>query len=683
MVTKATITKRPRQVVKRHRAPGPARIKSGRLRYLFFGGKGGVGKTTCATAAAFQAAEAGRRVLIVSTDPAHSLGDALAMRLSSKPTRVPTPHGSLQAVELNADQALDRWMQKRKRSLQTIAEHGTYLDPEDIERLLQLSMPGVDEMVGLVELRRLARSGNYDEVIVDTAPTGHTLRLLAVPATLRRIASVFDDLQAKHRFLSESLGGTYRPDSGDELIEEIDDEGRELIETLRDPGSCTFAWVLLPEMMSLEEAKDAMAALSQDGISVSEIIVNRVKLAPDEPCGNCDRRVLAESAAMKAIRKSFPQRKILSVPELEAEPRGVAEFRRAKRSLRPQEQWEKLSKTIRKPRRPRKIAQRDDSVETPEWLDVVAPSGSHLLLFGGKGGVGKTTCAATAALALAERSPKRKILLLSTDPAHSLGDVFGMPLDDDEHSLPGVPSLRVREMDAERLFRSRRERYLDGVNELFDALQGDSRFDVAYDRAVARGLIDLSPPGLDEIFGVLSVSETLFPSKGRRPKFDLVVLDTAPTGHALRLLEMPAMALAWVRTLLSILLKYRKVTGLGDLASDLLEIARQLHQLLALLQDPHQTRLVAVTRAGQLPRLETARLLKRVTQLKISVSAVLVNAVTPPACGRCRRAASVERRQIEVLATDRPTILAPAVAPPPQGIGELRRWGRSWKQMER
>src|SRR5713226_1736040 len=120
-------------------------------------------------------------------------------------------------------------MTKRKRSLQAIAEHGTYLDSEDIEQLLQLSMPGVDEMVGLVELRRLGRSGNYDEVIVDTAPTGHTLRLLAMPETLRRIASVFDDLQAKHRFLSESLGGRYRPDAGDELIAEIDNEGRELM----------------------------------------------------------------------------------------------------------------------------------------------------------------------------------------------------------------------------------------------------------------------------------------------------------------------------------------------------------------------------------------------------------------------------------------------------------------------
>ncbi len=210
--------------------------------YVFFGGKGGVGKTTSATAAALRSADSGHRVLIVSTDPAHSLGDALAMRLSARPTRVSTSRGSLHAVELDADQALTRWMGKRKKSLQSIAEQGTYLEAADIEQFLELSMPGVDELVGLIELRRLAGSRKYDQVIVDTAPTGHTLRLLAMPETLRRIAAVFDGMQAKHRFLSESLGGAYRPNAGDELIEEIDNEGREMIEILKRPRMRSPHW---------------------------------------------------------------------------------------------------------------------------------------------------------------------------------------------------------------------------------------------------------------------------------------------------------------------------------------------------------------------------------------------------------------------------------------------------------
>jgi arsenite-transporting ATPase len=256
-----------------------------------------------------------------------------------------------------------------------------------------------------------------------------------------------------------------------------------------------------------------------------------------------------------------------------------------------------------------------------------------------------------------------------------------VPLDDAERALPGFPALRAREIDAEALFQDRRQRYLESIDALFDSLQGGSRFDAAYDRAVARDLIDLSPPGLDEIFGILSVSEALLPSDGRAPKYDLVVVDTAPTGHALRLLQMPTKALEWVHTLLAILLKYRKVTGLGGLAADLLDLARQMRQFLDLLHDRNQTRLVAVTRAAQLPRLETVRLLDAVAKMKIAVSAVLVNAVTMGICAQCRRAAAAQRREIQALVGNRPKLLAREFAPPPRGIGELRRWGRTW-QME-
>jgi len=611
-----------------------------RPQYIFFGGKGGVGKTTCATAAAFRLAEAGHHVLIVSTDPAHSLGDALATRLSSKPKRVPTKRGSLHAVELDADDALIRWMKKRKQGLETIAEHGTYLDAEDIEQLLQLSLPGVDELVGLVELRR--------------------------------IAEVFDDMQAKHRFLSESLGGRYRPDAGDALIDEVDAEGRELVEILRDPASARFSWVLLPELLALEETKDGVAALQREGIAVEEIIVNRVRLPTAQPCPACDRRARAEKSAIRNIRASFAHSKILLVPQLDAEPRGGAAFHKSAKKLQP------VPRLADRPlaRRESKIAIAKRTRPASNWADVLAPPGCRLLLFGGKGGVGKTTCATTGALVLAERDRQRKILLLSTDPAHSLADVIRIPLGDKARALPGFPALRAREIDAEGLFHSRRESYLASVDELFDGLQGGSHLDAAYDRAVARDLIDLSPPGLDEIFGILSVSEALL---GQPPEYDLVVVDTAPTGHALRLLEMPAKALEWVHTLLAILLKYRKVTGLGGVASDLLELAKQMRQFLDLLHDPHRTRLVAVTRAAQLPRLETTRLLVKVAKMKIAVSAVLVNAVTEGVCVRCRRSAAVQQREIKALPPAHAKLLAPEVAPPPRGIGELRRWGATWQ----
>ena len=175
-------------------------------RFRFFGGKGGVGKTTSAAVAALAAAERRRRVLLVSTDPAHSLADAVDTRLSARPSRLGARAGTLMAVELDADRALARWLAARRRPLRMVADRGTYLDEDDVDRLLALSLPGVDELIGLIELHRLARARPYDDVIVDTAPTGHTLRLLAMPETLARIAVVLGDMLAKHRFLGESLG---------------------------------------------------------------------------------------------------------------------------------------------------------------------------------------------------------------------------------------------------------------------------------------------------------------------------------------------------------------------------------------------------------------------------------------------------------------------------------------------
>jgi arsenite-transporting ATPase len=299
----------------------------------------------------------------------------------------------------------------------------------------------------------------------------------------------------------------------------------------------------------------------------------------------------------------------------------------------------------------------------------------------GKGGVGKTTCAAAMALALGDAAPGRRVLLLSTDPAHSLGDVLVTPAGDAERGGPA--GLTVRELDAERAFALRRDRYRAAVDELFDAIRGDSRFDVAFDRAVARDLLDLAPGGLDELCALLTVTEALFPPGAAPPRHDLVVVDTAPTGHTLRLLALPGLALEWVRALLATLLKYRQVLALGALATDLVELSRGLRQLEQLLGDARRARAVVVTRAAALPRLETIRLLGRLDRLGLTVSAVVVNALTPPDdAPRVRRPEAAELSRLRAASRQRrdqpPVLLAPAVAPPPRGVDALRAWGRTW-----
>jgi arsenite-transporting ATPase len=163
------------------------------------------------------------------------------------------------------------------------------------------------------------------------------------------------------------------------------------------------------------------------------------------------------------------------------------------------------------------------------------------------------------------------------------------------------------------------------------------------------------------------------------------VVDTAPTGHALRLLELVPKAREWLQVLLQILLKYRRVTGLGRLAQDVTDTARELREFDELLRDPGRARFVAVTRAAELPRLETARLLSALKRLQIAAPAVLVNGLTPPGCSRCSRAAAAEAAEVARLGKGRRgwvMLGAPATAPPPRGMGALRRFGRSWSRME-
>jgi arsenite-transporting ATPase len=611
------------------------------------------------------------------------LGDALGRRLGARTARIRGAGGILDALELDADRALVRWLRARRDPLRLIAERGTYLDTHDVDRFLDLSFPGVDELGGLLELARVAESGGYETVVVDTAPTGHTLRLLSVPEGLRRIAAVLGEMLAKHHFLLTRLSGQDRRDAADRLVVEIDAEGRRLSSLLRDPDCCRFRWVVLPEALAVEEARDGVRALARSGITVAEILVNRVA-PPARAAGRCGRRrIAAERAAVAAVRRSFPDRPIRLVPELASEPRGTAALRPLVRGLVKPSHGRALlaGRPARGGAGPR--AGRVEPVAAT-WPSLVAPHDVRLLLFVGKGGVGKTTCAAAMALALGDAAPGRRVLLLSTDPAHSLGDVLVTPAGDAERRVPGGPAgLTVRELDAERAFALRRDRYRAAVDELFDAIRGDSRFDVAFDRAVARDLLDLAPGGLDELCALVTVTEALFPPGAAPPRHDLLVVDTAPTGHTLRLLALPGLALEWVRALLATLLKYRQVLALGALATDLVELSRGLRQLERLLGDARRARAVVVTRAAALPRLETIRLLGRLDRLGLTVSAVVVNALTPPDdAPRVRRPEAAELSRLRAASRQRrdqpPVLLTPAVAPPPRGVDALRAWGRTW-----
>ena len=610
-------------------------------------------------------AAGGARVLVVSTDPAHSLGDALGVKLSAQPRRI-TP--GLDAVELDASRAFARWLNEHRGPLREILEHGTWLDHEDVDALLDLSIPGVDELVGLMEITRLAQApparSSYRLVVVDTAPTGHTLRLLAAPDAVAAVAAVLDLLQQEHRMIREQLARVGRPEAADALITLLAEHARKTAERLHDPRQTAFHWVTLPEELSLAESEDAIAALERAGTRVPEVLVNRV--LPDAgPCPVCDRRRADERRVLAAIRRRLGRgRRVRVIPASIKEPRGVKALATFGGAMA------RASRPAPLKRRPTGDALRRGSVQAlvghrfsgasagaglapAESRDAL--KGAALLFFGGKGGVGKTTAAAAAALRLARADASRKVLLLSTDPAHSLADVFKSAVGDTAHAIRGGPrNLLVRELDAAAALAERRSHLESALDEIASAVGAPGiTADLDADRGVSvripasgigRELINLAPPGIDELFGILSVVDA-------RADYDVIVVDTAPTGHALRLLEMPDAAREWMQVLLRVLLKYRSLVRPGQLAAELVDVSKSIRELQLLLHDATQTRFIVVTRAAEVPRRETERLLTRLRRLRLSTPAVIFNALTmaPGRCARCRATAAAERRELAAL----------------------------------
>lgn len=635
------------------------------------GGKGGVGKTTCAAAIAIDEA-ARRRVLVASIDPAPSLADAFRTPLGPRPTRIPRVKGQLSAVEIDAPRALDRWIAGRRETLERLAVEGTWLDHEDVSRLLKLSLPGIDELAALLEISRLAAARTVDLVVVDTAPTGHTLRMLALPATLGDIAAVFDHMREKTRVMEAALTGRWRPGAGDALVEELARTAADLAALLRDPARTRVSWVTLAEPMAAAESRDAVGALRATGILVDTLIVNRLTPAPSSACGRCEARRALEARALRTLPDAD---RVVHVAARDVEPRGI----RALAGIASD-----LGRTPPPSARTGAVRWAADLPGDPVRPGDLLASSVRLVLLGGKGGVGKTTCAAAVALDAAARRPRARILLISTDPAHSIADVLGAPVTDAAAPVPGGPgNLDVRELDPQRTLERIRQRYAEAVDHAFDRLASGSRFDAAHDRSVMRALIDLAPPGLDELAAVLEITDTF---AAEQPPWDLVVMDTAPTGHALRLLEMPALIQEWVKALMAILLKYEGVARLGEFAEILLRLSKGIGRLRTLLADRERTAFIAVTRAAALPRLETGRLLQRLHALGLHVPAVIVNALGRGSCARCTIAARTERAETARIARLTPgrTIVTAVMLPPPHGVAGVRRWGRSaWRDAAR
>ena len=651
--------------------------------WLLFGGKGGVGKTTCAAAWALGRAETGARVLVLSTDPAHSLGDVFDKKLGSRPSRVITRRGRLEALELDAAAAVSAWLEARRPALGRLIDRGTLLDRQDIARVLDLPLPGLDELAAFLTLGRLDRAGEYDEIVVDTAPTGHTLRLLDMPRLVHALADLLDAMHARHTQVARALGGATGADA---LVDELRAEASVVERRLHDPARCGFYWVTLPEPVAIQETLDGLEWLWRGRFPVRGIIVNRLTILHRHACEECRARATTEREALAPLAARAPALRPAAphvVPDQPGEPRGTAALRRVAAELQAPRAWREIASVRSAPKPP---AGRQRPGARParsggDTLPALSVPEISLLLFGGKGGVGKTTCAAAAALAAAARAPLREVRLISTDPAPSLGDVLLIEVGDRWTSVPGRWSLHVRELDAAAVFEEYRGRYQAAVQDFFDGLRAGSVFDAAADRAVFERLFDLAPPGVDEVVALLTVVDLVGGEAG-----SLLVVDTAPTGHTLRLLGMHADVQQWVELLMHLVIKYRLAARAEALAQDLVRLSRGLRAFRALLADRARAQFVAVVRPAVLPRLETDRMVRELRRLGIASPLLIVNAESGGACPGCAPRARAEQQELQRVrrlcgaargACD--IMHAPLRLPPPRGVDALLEWAGAWR----
>lgn len=596
-------------------------------RYLFFGGKGGVGKTTAASATALYLLNQLKRnesILLFSTDPAHSLSDSLDVKIGNRLAEVKQLRGArLFAYEMDASLALERFRAANGKVLAEIAERGTLLDEDDINELLSLSLPGLDEVMSLFELSELEREGKYAHIVVDTAPSGHTSRLLRLPEVFDRAVRAMDLMGEKHRYIVAHFARRrVVADEVDIFLRDLSKRIEAVRAMLHDGRQTSFTLVTIPEAMSVLETQRYLELLREQGVPVTDLIVNRVE-QEHGACEYCRARVRTQRPWIKKISSTFRNLNVHYLPLQSKEVRGIEDLKRIGKLIWAEEFEPRMTR----------IKSSDLKSASSVARSSFGFEARKIVIFGGKGGVGKTTAAAAYALALAKANPDQKLLVFSTDPAHSLSDSFGEE---------GLPNLDVMEIDPGKWFEELKQRYRSWTDELFASLSGGSQMEIKFDREAMRELVELTPPGIDEIAALGTISDLL-----DLERYRTLVLDTAPTGHLIRFLELPEVALSWIRTFMKLLLKYRDVMRANQVAEELVALSKSIKKVIALLTDPERCEFIGVAIPERMSLEETADLAKSLEKLKVPFNKLLINGLVPE--NDCKFCRSRRKMQEEVI----------------------------------
>jgi arsenite-transporting ATPase len=593
---------------------------------FFFSGKGGVGKTTMACATAIDHARKGKRTLLVSTDPASNIADVLEQPIGYGVVPVKgTPN--LWATEIDPDQAVQEYKAR-------VLDPYRAIMPEDILASLeeQLSGPCTVEVAAFDRFIAFMDARDYEVVVFDTAPTGHTLRLLALSVDWSK-------------YIETAAQGSGQTCLGPvQTIQGAKAKYDEATALLKDPSETQFVFVMRPEALSVYETLRAARELSGQGIVPAGLIANGV-LPPEAGDGPAmERRRQEQEAKIREAEAALglPARRILLRPE---EVKGTEGLLNVAAEL--YDGQRPALGTAKEHRPPETIA-----IPAPdlEALFKPLPGQTKAFFFTGKGGVGKTTVSCLTALHLAGRG--HKTLLVTTDPAAHLGRVLDRPVGPEPALV--APNLMAVHIDPVKAFQEYKARVLEEAAKTAspEMLQATAE--------------ELDSPCTEEM-----AAFDKFARYFEDESYDFIVLDTAPTGHTLRLLDLP--------------FQYAQQTALAAAEAQNASAAQRaadarFQKLIARLKDPALTAFAFVFYPEATPILESHRAFLDLKAAGIHAQFLVANLVLSPEQASnaflARRRAMQQRYLLEAHRRfGLPVLTIPSADAEPKGLAALEELG--------
>jgi arsenite-transporting ATPase len=472
----------------------------GKTKFLFFSGKGGVGKSTMSCAAAVWLAKKGYKTIIVTTDPAPNLSDIFGQDIGHKITPI-TGVESLSAIEIDPDIASNEYRARMIAPLRAL------LDEKNLQVMKeQMNSPCVEEVAAFDKFIEFMDDPFYDVVVFDTAPTGHTIRLLELPSG----------------WCSELEKGGSTCIGPSSSLQGAKLKYEKAIGHLQDRDGTSFVFVLRPENSSILETKRSAAELSKLGITTTFFIVNGMLPEAASTDSFFKKKWDAEQVIVKRIEDEFEGRKLF-YPLRDSEVSGLVLLESVGQTLFESRKDETAVREEIEIDSSKGDYQTESSVtgDGKDLLRFFTPvNGTRYLFFTGKGGVGKSTVACTTSVYLAEKG--LKTLIVTTDPASHLQNIFGQPIQPAPTAIAGFDNLLAARIDQKKAWEDYSKRILRAVEDKDEEIR----------TAVEE---DLNSPCAQEM-----AAFEKFMSYFELHGYDVLIFDTAPTGHTLRLLELPS-----------------------------------------------------------------------------------------------------------------------------------------------